>query len=156
MNWVWVLCFCGGWWLESSFCSLRWMWLPSLRPAPGRRFSLVFHFPENVLARVVLNLWRKHWELVGTPLFAIALSHSILTTSHAWSWAICWISFHSLVWGPIFFPYSKHVSQSSHPIFFWMHLSFLRFMLFGCPAISVNQWFHGKLWFCSSLKLFLF
>ena len=106
MSWVWVLCFCGGWWLESSFCSLRWLWLPSLRPAPGRRLSLVFHFPENVLARIFLNLWRKHWELVGTRLFAIALSHSILTTSHVWSWAICWINFHSLVWGPVFLPYS--------------------------------------------------
>lgn len=107
MSWVWVLCFYGHWWLESSFCSLLWLWLPSLRPAPGRRLSAFSGFSLSCKhsCKDCPKSVEKTLRTGGTPLFAMALSHSILTTPHAWTLAICWINFHSLVWGPIFLPY---------------------------------------------------
>ena len=96
------------WWLESSFCSTA---------EAAAAFSLIyyrkkvfsgFYFSPNILGRTVLSLWRKYWEFVGTSLFAMILSHSILTVPHT--------DFSSLVkqfslasWGegcPIFLPWS--------------------------------------------------
>ena len=67
-----------------------------------------FYFSPNILGRTVLSLWRKYWEFVGTSLFAMILSHSMLTVPHK--------NFSSLVkqfslasWGegcPIFLPWS--------------------------------------------------
>ena len=37
------------WWLESSFCSLQKLQLPSPQPALGRKFSLVSTFPQIFL-----------------------------------------------------------------------------------------------------------